>query len=97
MAAEGRSFRSRLRTERVLPDCDDLGNRTDALAANVNVEDGEFEISFLRQRFCFLNCSRFDSHVIPKLFNHLNCHHPDERFVFDEENGEIAHFGPGRL
>jgi hypothetical protein len=65
---------------------DQLGDRRDDLAVDVDVENGEIEFGRLHQLDRFADFAGLGSYAVAQLFQHVSDHHPDHNLVFDEEN-----------
>src|SRR6185369_9088735 len=72
--------------ERAVARRDQLGDRRDHLAIDVDVENGEIEFSRLHQPDRFADFAGLGSYAVAQLFQHISDHHPDHDLVFNEEN-----------
>lgn len=70
---------------------DDLSNWIDAKTANVDVENGEIELTHQGRRASVINSTGFGDDPVPKFLYHVRYHHSDESFVFYKEDRGRPH------
>src|ERR1700704_981917 len=63
----------------------DLRDGTDIEATDVDVENRQIEFRGAGQRFGRLNATRLGNYSMPKLLQHLDDHHPDQGFIFNQK------------
>src|SRR5262245_57375734 len=63
-----------------------VGNRRDHLAVDVDIQDGEVEVGALGQLERFVDLAGLGSNPVAELFQHVGNHHPDHHLVLDEEH-----------
>jgi hypothetical protein len=86
-----------LTKERQPPPSDDRGDRGNAGTGDVDIENGDVKKNRFCQNLRVLDIARLGNHTMPKLFDHVGEHHPDQNFVFDQEYGCLAEHFSGRL
>jgi hypothetical protein len=64
---------------------------------DVDIENGDVK----KNRFCqsprILDIASLGNNAMPKLFDHVGEHHPDQNVIFDQEYGCLAEHFSGRL
>jgi hypothetical protein len=72
--------------ERPVARIDQFGNRRDHLAVDVDVEDGEVEISGLGELDRLVDIAGLRGHAVTEFFQHVGDHHPDHDLILHEEH-----------
>src|ERR1700744_1673101 len=68
---------------------DDIRDRVDAIAADIDIEDGEVEHAGHGVDPCIRDGPGLEDNAMPQLLDHGRKRHADQSLVFDEEYGSM--------